>query len=214
MLDIGCGTGVLTERFARSGANVIGLDISPGMLSLARQRCSGLENAVFVCHDWNAFSAVHDYDLVFSSFCPGVDGLSSILRMESMSRGRCCLVSLGHEAMRNMAFDVWADLGAPNLSLDAFDPLYPYNVLMDMGRSPEIRDFRVSFELEAAKDDAVDDLVSYMSMFQQLTGRELEAIERAVSSRTRDGTVSWREERQVRVLFWSVDPSVRNGPWL
>lgn len=213
VLDIGCGTGALTERFARSGASVTGLDISPGMLSLARQRCSRLENAMFVCEDWNAFSAVHGYDLVFSSFCPGVDGLRSILRMEAMSRGKCCLVSLGNGSGDQLAFDAWAELGHPNLSLLAFDPLFPYHALVDMGRRPEIREFSLVEDVEVAREDMVNALTCYMSMFQDLTGREAQVIERIVSERSRNGYLAWREERTVRVLFWSPGSGIRNGSW-
>jgi len=38
ILDLGCGDGVLTERIAAAGANVIGLDSSPEMVEAARAR--------------------------------------------------------------------------------------------------------------------------------------------------------------------------------
>jgi len=43
MLDMGCGTGELLEGAARKGANVTGMDISEGMLSIAKQRFSSAE---------------------------------------------------------------------------------------------------------------------------------------------------------------------------
>ena len=49
LLDIGCGTGVLTERFAREGFSVTGIDLSGDMLAVARERFeeAGLEGAFF-----------------------------------------------------------------------------------------------------------------------------------------------------------------------
>ena len=38
ILDLGCGDGVLTQRIAAAGANVIGLDSSPEMVEAARAR--------------------------------------------------------------------------------------------------------------------------------------------------------------------------------
>jgi ubiquinone/menaquinone biosynthesis C-methylase UbiE/NAD-dependent dihydropyrimidine dehydrogenase PreA subunit len=43
MLDMGCGTGELLEGAAHKGANVTGMDISEGMLSIARQRFRAAE---------------------------------------------------------------------------------------------------------------------------------------------------------------------------
>jgi SAM-dependent methyltransferase len=37
-LEVGCGTGLFTEQFVRTGAHVVAIDISPDLLSLARDR--------------------------------------------------------------------------------------------------------------------------------------------------------------------------------
>lgn len=42
VLDVGCASGLLTALLADRGATVIGLDSSPVMLNLARQRCGNL----------------------------------------------------------------------------------------------------------------------------------------------------------------------------
>lgn len=38
VLEIGCGTGLFTEMFARSGAEIVALDVSAGLLALAQKR--------------------------------------------------------------------------------------------------------------------------------------------------------------------------------
>lgn len=43
-LEYGCGTGVFLERVARSGAQLVGLDLSPDLLARARTRLAGLDN--------------------------------------------------------------------------------------------------------------------------------------------------------------------------
>ncbi|MER8778290.1 class I SAM-dependent methyltransferase [Mesorhizobium sp. M0220] len=43
ILDAGCGSGICSEKLARSGARVSAFDITPEMLALARQRCAGLD---------------------------------------------------------------------------------------------------------------------------------------------------------------------------
>lgn len=41
--EIGCGTGRHTIRLARAGNSVTGIDLSPGMLAIAREKLSGLD---------------------------------------------------------------------------------------------------------------------------------------------------------------------------
>ena len=86
-LDIGCGTGSLTSMIAPRFSRVLGVDISPGMLSVAKGRCAGQGNVELLCQSWEEFVPPQRYDLVFSSFCPAVDDLSSVMRMDAMSRG-------------------------------------------------------------------------------------------------------------------------------
>ncbi|MBW2000614.1 MAG: methyltransferase domain-containing protein, partial [Deltaproteobacteria bacterium] len=70
MLDAGCGTGDLALRAARAGARVTGIDISEGMLGVARRRIrrSGLEERVILHHaalvEMDDLFEDHSFDLV------------------------------------------------------------------------------------------------------------------------------------------------------
>lgn len=44
VLDFGCGTGIFTRQAAAYAREVIGIDVSPGMLERAAQVCGGLPN--------------------------------------------------------------------------------------------------------------------------------------------------------------------------
>jgi SAM-dependent methyltransferase len=44
VLDLGCGIGRFVEALAPRVAEVVGIDIAPGMLAAAQQRCAGLPN--------------------------------------------------------------------------------------------------------------------------------------------------------------------------
>jgi SAM-dependent methyltransferase len=41
VVDLGCGTGMITRQFARRGYSVIGIDPSPAMIQIARERPGG-----------------------------------------------------------------------------------------------------------------------------------------------------------------------------
>src|SRR5579883_2226865 len=62
ILDLGCGDGVLTEKIAACGAQVIGVDAAPDMVDAARKR--GLDVNLM---DGSALSFKHEFDAVFSN---------------------------------------------------------------------------------------------------------------------------------------------------
>src|SRR5262247_3994953 len=50
ILDLGCGSGLVTERIAAAGARAIGVDGSRAMLALARRRCARYRDRVHLLH--------------------------------------------------------------------------------------------------------------------------------------------------------------------
>lgn len=64
MLDLGCGSGVLTESFFKKGISVTGLDSSEEMIGSARKRYPEIN---FICADATDFSLQNTVDAVFSN---------------------------------------------------------------------------------------------------------------------------------------------------
>jgi len=64
ILDLGCGTGHLTNRIAESGAQVVGVDASPDMIGQARQNFPKLQ---FSLQDAAALTYHDEFDAVFSN---------------------------------------------------------------------------------------------------------------------------------------------------
>jgi trans-aconitate methyltransferase len=64
ILDLGCGTGYLTQQLHDLGVNVRGTDSSPDMIRQAKENYPGVNFAV---EDATNFSAPQEYDAVFSN---------------------------------------------------------------------------------------------------------------------------------------------------
>lgn len=64
ILDIGCGTGHLTQQIAAAGAQVVGLDNSPDMIAAAQTSYPGIE---FVVADAADFRFAEPFDAIFSN---------------------------------------------------------------------------------------------------------------------------------------------------
>ncbi len=65
-LEIGCGTGIFTEHFSRSSADILAVDISEDLLVYARQR--NLPKAVsFVCSPFEELSSDEPFDTIIGS---------------------------------------------------------------------------------------------------------------------------------------------------
>lgn len=72
ILDLGAGTGIITELFAKEGyRNITLLDFSKGMLSKAKKRKS-LKGCKFVCQDIKNLKLRRKYDVIMSFFSIGM----------------------------------------------------------------------------------------------------------------------------------------------
>ncbi len=64
ILDVGCGTGVLTEKITEAGAIVTGIDASADMIAKAKQ---SYNNIAFFVKDASNFSFDKKFDAAFSN---------------------------------------------------------------------------------------------------------------------------------------------------
>lgn len=64
VLEIACGTGRVAIRLAQDGANVVGLDLSPKMIEIARQKSGELANIRWAEGDMRSFALDETFELV------------------------------------------------------------------------------------------------------------------------------------------------------
>jgi SAM-dependent methyltransferase len=110
-LDVGCGDGLLVRKLAARAARVTGIDPSPEMIALARERGGGLANAAFREEDFlSADLAAGGYDFVCSvAVIHHMDFTAALTRMRELLRpgGTLAVVSLARNASaRDWAFEI------------------------------------------------------------------------------------------------------------
>lgn len=67
VLEIGCGVGNFTERFAQSGARIMAVDISPDLLDRARRRNLPADQVQFICKRFEDCEVDGPFDAVIGS---------------------------------------------------------------------------------------------------------------------------------------------------
>lgn len=83
VLELGCGTGTMTRKMADKGYDMIGIDISEDMLSLARQRGEGKDDGIlYLCQDMREFEL---YGTVAAVICV-CDSINYMLSTEDLSK--------------------------------------------------------------------------------------------------------------------------------
>jgi trans-aconitate 2-methyltransferase len=89
ILDLGCGTGHLTNEIARRGAQVVGMDHSPDMIAQAKSHYPDL---TFVQADARSFRFDEPFDAVFSNaalhWVPEAEQVVASVRLALKPRGR------------------------------------------------------------------------------------------------------------------------------
>jgi SAM-dependent methyltransferase len=125
VLELGCGTGRVTEAMLRTGAAVTGLDLCPDMLSRARDRLSSLPapqaaGAELVEGDMTDFDLGRRFSLVVIPFRP-------FQHLATPEQQAACLACVGRHLARDGTF-----------VLDIFDP--DLDILTDRGRASEFGD--------------------------------------------------------------------------
>jgi len=68
VLELGCGTGLLTQRLARKAQHVHAIDVAPEMLERAQARLHGTDHVTFELADLYRWQPADAYDVVLFSF--------------------------------------------------------------------------------------------------------------------------------------------------
>lgn len=205
-LDVGSGPGSLSLAMTRAGLRVTALDDSAGMLEeLRRQaRRRGLRGIRAVCLPWTELRPRRRFDLVAAASFPTAWSPEGLERLESLSRGWCCLtVGVGGDPfpLRRLLWDriMRKPLPPPGPALSLL-----FNWLFSTGRKPNLVHVAVPARLDVKLERAVRFYAAYFTIF----GRGGPAVERAIRSALErhagGGRLRASGTSAAAVLWWPV----------
>ncbi len=115
VLDVACGTGGFTLPFLKNGIDVIGVDPSPEMLNIAREKlCASGYNALLLCQSAEELDL---YGTVDGAVCC-LDSLNHIIDAEELKRS-IARIALFLEKDRLFIFDVNTEYKHKNVLSEA-----------------------------------------------------------------------------------------------
>jgi ubiquinone/menaquinone biosynthesis C-methylase UbiE len=90
ILDIGCGTGLFIEKVMPKSSQVVGLDLSFGMLKKAQDKFESQPNTLFINADCRQLPIRGEFDKIFSGFMlvilPRIERFKAIKNMHHLLR--------------------------------------------------------------------------------------------------------------------------------
>ena len=107
VLEVGCGTGRVTLRLAQGGCRVVGLDLAPAMLAVAREKSAGMGTIRWVEGDMRSFDLGEAFGVVLipgHSFQNILTAEDQVATLEAIKRhlvpGGTLVVHVDHQSLR------------------------------------------------------------------------------------------------------------------
>jgi SAM-dependent methyltransferase len=130
VLELACGTGRIALALAERGLDITGVDVSDGMLTIARRKAAGLpapvwERLTLVNQDMSQLNLGRRFSLIFIAFRSFQHLLTFDLQQKSLKAIRCHLEHDGRLALHlfDPRLDLLIDENGPSAQLSGTDPV-------------------------------------------------------------------------------------------
>lgn len=164
ILDIGCGPGRHGMEFAKRSQSVVGLDISSKMLEFASEnsKANNIVNTSYKKADWGDLDLKEagwekEFDFIFASMCPAIDGKGALEKMSKASKGYCMVSrmikrqdGIAEEIINRFGIDAYKDPANGRETLWSF-----FNILWLMGYNPEMAYIERNSKSKLTKEEAI-----------------------------------------------------------
>ena len=211
VLDIGCGGGIYSVPLARMAAHLVGTDVSPCMLEIARNNAAryGVTNAEFHLIDWHSFELPDawkkHFDLVFANLTPAIQSYHTLDLMNRAS-GRWCFLSKPVEWKNSLIYEAVEHIGLWD-EYRTFDEdmLYAYSILRLEGYTPYTAYQKTKWHSVSSVENAIRDVTERINMKNRLTEEQQRQIHDFVELHAVDGQVETTTDVLYAAYYWRVD---------
>ncbi len=205
ILDLGCGTGHLTQKINDSGAQVMGMDKAESMVEQARQNYPDLQ---FLVADATDFTFDEPFDAVFSNavlhWIPAAEDVVACVWRALKPGGRFVAEFGGKTNIRAIETAVYAalqTLGHPELRL----PPYYFPSIGEYAALLEKQGFRVTLAAHFDRPTAVDGQDGIQSWLEMYLNNIVSALPEAICVRFFRQVEDRLRPTQYRNGTWYVD---------
>lgn len=182
ILDLGCGTGDLTQKIAQKGANVLGIDMAASMIQTAKQKFPQL---AFEVQDATSFRTTEPFDAVFSNaalhWIKQADQLIETVRSVLRKGGRFVAEFGGKGNVETVVRGIAKVLAERGISADERNPWY-FPSIGEYSTLLEQHGFRVThafhFDRPTPLPDGAEGLSHWLNMFSESFFHDIPADEK------------------------------------
>ncbi|SFM60249.1 class I SAM-dependent methyltransferase [Thermodesulforhabdus norvegica] len=206
VVDLGCGTGLLTLELARRGYRVLAVDSSAEMINFLKKRLSGGMQVETVCSDFLAFCPSVPYDLCIAMNFPPLFSVRGVSQVERYASVRCS-ITLVDEALnadlefrRKVAVDVLR-VKPPNTG--RLLVLWLVGLLLSRNILPNMKTLECSSRVEIE----IKELLEFYKLYFAIFGVKNTTTERLfplLLSRNTGETsqVTWERNMRFCLIWW------------
>ena len=211
VLDLGCGTGRFTVRFAERCRHVTGVDFSAEMMSKATcaTTSANLSNVSFVLENWHELSLEkygwhQHFDLVFANMSPAVQSVKTFAMLTEASRAWCFMAKPTRREDRITSY-LLNKLGVDwyHRPFDV-DMMYAFAWLSLKGLLPKVEYFKSRWERTLSLDEAAIYYKEWLGMNYPLTEAQKAGIRPTLAEIAQDGMVNDSNDVTISILYWHV----------
>jgi len=211
VLDIGCGTGQYALAMAGHCKGVVGIDFSPSMVEIAKQKAAekNIPNASFQWADWHELDLKKQewegkFDLVIARLTPAVQSAGTFLKLSQASRG-WCVWSKPTRRTDPVSDEIRKLVGIQEKHESSdMDILYAFALLWQQGRLPYLDYEQQRWEMKKTLEQAYGLYINRMKTYRDLSPEEEERIKQYLQSIAKDGLVYEEVNTTVTTIYWRV----------